>query len=95
MPSKDCSLMFSYLLLLLTLSVLRVVAVDLEVDLGYARYRGSELGNGVSRWAGMRYARSASRVDGMRFMAPQDPLPAKGIINATQVRRLIALLGVH
>jgi carboxylesterase type B len=78
-----------YSLLLLALCALQVAAVDLTVDLGYAKYRGSELGKGVSRWAGMRYARSASRVDGMRFMAPQDPLPVKGIVNATQVRRVI------
>jgi hypothetical protein len=73
---------------LLTLCVQQVAAVDLVVDLGYAKYRGSDQGDGVSRWAGMRYARSASRVDGMRFAAPQDPLPVKGTVNATEVRNL-------
>ncbi|KAJ4985363.1 triacylglycerol lipase [Stagonosporopsis vannaccii] len=50
------------------------MAVNVTVDLGYARYRGKDLGNGVHRWAGMRYARSVSRVDGLRFTAPQEPL---------------------
>lgn len=49
-------------------------AVNHTVDLGYARYRGKEVQNGVLRWAGMRYARSVSRVDGLRFTAPQEPL---------------------
>lgn len=49
-------------------------AVNVTVDLGYARYRGKDIGNGVHRWAGMRYARSVSRVDGLRFTAPQEPL---------------------
>lgn len=49
-------------------------AVNVTVDLGYARYRGKDIGNGVLRWAGMRYARSVSRVDGLRFTAPQEPL---------------------
>ena len=79
--------MLSYILLL-ALCVQQITAVGLVVDLGYTKYRGSELGEGVSRWAGVRYARSASRVDGMRFMAPQDPLPVKGIVNATDVRKL-------
>ncbi|KAF2689465.1 alpha/beta-hydrolase [Lentithecium fluviatile CBS 122367] len=76
--------MLSLFVFLLALCVRHIAAVDLVVDLGYAKYRGSELGDGVSRWAGMRYARSASRVDGMRFVAPQDPLPVKGIVNATE-----------
>jgi len=79
--------MLSCLPLLLALCVQRVAAVGLVVDLGYAKYRGSEQGDGVSRWAGMRYARSASRVDGMRFRAPQDPLPVKGTVNATEVNK--------
>lgn len=49
-------------------------AVNVTVDLGYARYRGKEIGNGIHRWAGMRYARSVSRVDGLRFTAPQEPI---------------------
>lgn len=61
------------------------VALNETVDLGYARYRGKDIGNGVLRWAGMRYARSVSRVDGLRFTAPQDPLDERNIVDATKV----------
>ncbi|OAL50256.1 triacylglycerol lipase-like protein [Pyrenochaeta sp. DS3sAY3a] len=60
------------------------VALNETVDLGYARYRGKDIGNGVLRWAGMRYARSVSRVDGLRFTAPQDPLDERNIVDATK-----------
>lgn len=73
-------------LLLLAFCVKQLIAVDLIVDLGYAKYRGEAYDNGVTRWAGMRYARSPSRLDGLRFTAPQDPLPDNGdITNATEV----------
>jgi hypothetical protein len=55
-------------------------AVNVTVDLGYARYKGKDIGNGVYRWAGMRYARSVSRVDGMRFTAPQEPLDEQNLV---------------
>jgi hypothetical protein len=71
---------------LLAFCVERLVAVDTVVDLGYAKYRGLDFGNGVTRWAGMRYARSTSRLDGLRFTAPQDPLDVEGTVNATEVR---------
>ncbi|KZM21516.1 uncharacterized protein EKO05_0006255 [Ascochyta rabiei] len=61
-------------LLCVALLLRLAAAVDVTVDLGYARYRGKDIGNGVHRWAGMRYARSVSRVDGLRFTAPQEPL---------------------
>jgi hypothetical protein len=61
-------------LLYVALLVQLVAAVNITVDLGYARYRGKDIGKGVYRWAGMRYARSVSRVDGLRFTAPQEPL---------------------
>ncbi|KAL1647926.1 hypothetical protein SLS61_007194 [Didymella pomorum] len=62
-------------LLLYVATLLQLAAaVNVTVDLGYARYRGKDIGNGVVRWAGMRYARSVSRVDGLRFTAPQEPL---------------------
>jgi|SRR5690242_17493634 len=61
-------------LLCVALLLQLATAVDVTVDLGYARYRGKDIGNGVHRWAGMRYARSVSRVDGLRFTAPQEPL---------------------
>ena len=73
-----------YVALLLQLAA----AVNVTVDLGYARYRGKEVGNNVTRWAGMRYARSVSRVDGLRFTAPQEPLEElnKVTSDATTVR---------
>jgi carboxylesterase type B len=72
------------LLLLFAASLLQVVvALNQTIDLGYARYRGKDIGNGVMRWAGMRYARSTSRVDGLRFTAPQDPLNEPNVVDAT------------
>jgi hypothetical protein len=62
------------LLLYVAALVQLVTAVNVTVDLGYARYKGKDIGKGVVRWAGMRYARSVSRVDGLRFTAPQEPL---------------------
>lgn len=62
------------LLVCVALLLQAVAAVNVTVDLGYARYRGKDVGNGINRWAGMRYARSVSRVDGLRFTAPQEPL---------------------
>lgn len=73
------------LIYLLAFCVEQLVAVDLVVDLGYAKYRGLDFGNGVTRWAGMRYARSTSRLDGLRFTAPQDPVKTEGIADATKV----------
>ncbi|CAO2650880.1 Nn.00g091770.m01.CDS01 [Neocucurbitaria sp. VM-36] len=60
------------------------VALNETIDLGYARYRGKDIGNGVLRWAGMRYARSVSRVDGLRFTAPQDPIDERNVVDATK-----------
>ena len=74
-------------LLLYVAALLQLAAaVNVTVDLGYARYRGKDIGNGVIRWAGMRYARSVSRVDGLRFTAPQEPLeePNKVTIDASK-----------
>jgi hypothetical protein len=73
-------------LLLAALFALHVAAVNITVDLGYAKYRGKDIGAGVYRWAGMRYARSVSRVEGLRFTAPQDPLEERNIVDASEVR---------
>ncbi|CAA9960103.1 PnbA Carboxylesterase type B [Pyrenophora teres f. maculata] len=72
--------------LLLCVAVLCQSALALgdTVDLGYARYRGLDIGNGVIRWAGMRYARSVARDRGRRFTAPQDPLDEPGVSDATK-----------
>ena len=61
------------------------LALDETVDLGYAKYKGKDIGNGTLRWAGMRYARSVSRVNGLRFTAPQDPVKESSTVDATKV----------
>jgi carboxylesterase type B len=70
------------LLLCATFIFQYAIALDSTIDLGYARYRGKDIGNGVMRWAGMRYARSTSRVDGLRFTAPQDPTEERDVVDA-------------
>lgn len=47
---------------------------NLNVDLGYAQYKGLRTPNGIDKWLGMRYA--APPLGDLRFRAPQDPLPA-------------------
>lgn len=84
-------------LLLYVVALLQLTAaVNVTVDLGYARYRGKDIGNGVTRWAGMRYARSVSRVDGLRFTAPQEPIeePNKVTTDASKVSVHQSLLGL-
>ena len=41
------------------------------VDLGYSRYLGTALPNGISQWLGIRYA--APPLGELRFRAPMDP----------------------
>lgn len=61
------------------------LALQKTIDLGYAKYRGKDIGNGVIRWAGMRYARNPSRLEGLRFTAPQDPREERNVVDATKV----------
>lgn len=42
------------------------------IDLGYTRYQGTDLDNGITQWLGMRYA--APPIGDLRFRAPQDPI---------------------
>ena len=70
---------------LLAFCVRDIVAVDTLVDLGYAKYQGTALPNGITQWLGMRYASPVSRVDGMRFAAPQDPPANSSIQEANSV----------
>ncbi|KAL3443912.1 Alpha/Beta hydrolase protein [Aspergillus insuetus] len=51
------------------------------VDLGYARYQGVSVSDGVVQYLGMRYA--ASPLGDLRFRAPQDPSPNKTIQEAS------------
>jgi hypothetical protein len=75
------------LLLLVAFFLHCALALDDVVDLGYAKYQGKNIGNGVMRWAGMRFARNPSRKEGLRFAAPQDPVQENGIVDASSVRR--------
>lgn len=58
-------------------------ANDLIVDLGYAKYRGVALENGITQWVGMRFA--APPLGNLRFRAPADPLPEEGVVDALTV----------
>jgi hypothetical protein len=69
--------MLSNILPLLALVASTVVAApasksSLVVDLGYSKYQGTNLGNGVSQWLGIRYA--APPLGDLRFRAPRDPI---------------------
>ncbi|THH03903.1 hypothetical protein EW145_g5916 [Phellinidium pouzarii] len=46
-------------------------AVNPLVDVGYTKYLGTALPNGITHWLGMRYA--APPLDDLRFRAPADP----------------------
>lgn len=52
------------------------------VDLGYAKYQGMTLGNGVNQWLGLRFA--APSVPPRRFAAPQPPLTETETQDATK-----------
>ena len=74
-----------FLVFLFAFCVRDVAAVDTLVDLGYAKYQGTALPNGITQWLGMRYASPVSRVDGMRFAAPQDPPANSSVQEANRV----------
>ena len=52
------------------------------VDLGYARYQGSN-SSGVAQWLGMRYA--AAPTGNLRFAAPEPPTRQSGTQPASRV----------
>ncbi|KAF5648867.1 cholinesterase precursor [Fusarium sp. NRRL 25303] len=58
------------------------VAVSSTVDLGYSKYKGNVLDNGVSEWLGVRYA--AAPVKDLRFKLPQDPVRMRAVQDATK-----------
>lgn len=52
------------------------------VDLGYAKYHGVRLGNGIDEFLGMRYA--APPLGSLRFRAPADPIHEAAVQDATE-----------
>lgn len=84
--------LFLAFIMLMVLSVLLGVLLSrahsknssVDVDLGYARYRGiSSDVTGISQWLGMRYAEPP--LGNLRFRAAQDPLNTTGLQSATEV----------
>lgn len=59
-------------------------AVHSVIDLGYSRYQGVSLQNGITQWLGIRYA--APPMASLRFAAPQDPPRNDTLQVADQVR---------
>lgn len=57
--------------------------VSCTVDLGYAKYEGTTLTNGVRQYLGMRYA--APPVGDLRWRAPRNPEPVRGVQSAADV----------
>ena len=57
-------------------------AVYQVVDLGYGKYSGTNLGNGLTQWLGMRYA--AAPTGDNRFSAPKEPDTFDGVIAANK-----------
>lgn len=53
------------------------------VDLGYSRYQGVALGNGVDEYLGLRYAKPP--LNELRFRGPEDPEQTDGVVDATAV----------
>ena len=53
------------------------------VDLGYTKYQGKSLPNGISQWLGIRYA--AAPTGSLRFSAPRDPDSVEGVQDAFKV----------
>ncbi|KAH7322600.1 putative triacylglycerol lipase [Stachybotrys elegans] len=72
--------MFGQRILSLALLATSVTAVQETVDLGYSRYHGQALDNGITQWYGMRYA--AAPIGNLRFMPPQDPVYQDGVQEA-------------
>ncbi|KAK5995408.1 Para-nitrobenzyl esterase-like protein [Cladobotryum mycophilum] len=74
--------MFVRSLITSTLLLSGAVAVPEVVDVGYSKYQGQALSNGVSQWLRIRYA--AAPVGDLRFKAPQDPPHTEDVQMATE-----------
>lgn len=60
-----------------------VTAVKPIVDLGYSKFQGTPLNNGITQWLGMPFA--APPVGDLRWRAPQDPVKKTGVADASKV----------
>ncbi|MBW0545653.1 hypothetical protein O181_085368 [Austropuccinia psidii MF-1] len=74
--------MYFSTVLSLTCLVQTISAVDTLVDLGYAKYQGLTLSNGVNQWLSLRFA--APVTGAHRFSKPQPPLKENRIQDATK-----------
>jgi hypothetical protein len=64
------------------------------VDLGYARYQGVSLYNGVDEYLGMRFAKPP--LEELRFRGPQDPEKTSELQDASKVgRRPVLAFGIR
>ncbi|KAF5027064.1 hypothetical protein F66182_833 [Fusarium sp. NRRL 66182] len=73
--------LMNHLLFAVALLLPVVSAVDPTVDLGYSKYKGTNLGNGVSQWVGIRYA--APPLKNLRFELPQEPIRTRTVQDAS------------
>lgn len=76
----------------LPLSPSQCLSRSAVIDLGYSRYQGIALSNGVDEYLGMRYARPPLKE--LRFRAPEDPELTKGVVDATAVSASASTLTV-
>ncbi|KAJ5101233.1 hypothetical protein NUU61_003455 [Penicillium alfredii] len=53
------------------------------IDLGYSRYQGVSLHNGVDQYLSMRYAKAPT--DDLRFRAPRDPDHTENLLDASSL----------
>jgi len=60
-----------------------VTAVKPVVDLGYSKFQGTLLDNGITQWLGMPFA--APPVGDLRWRAPRDPAKKTGVVDASKV----------
>ncbi|KAH6894573.1 Alpha/Beta hydrolase protein, partial [Thelonectria olida] len=58
-----------------------VNAVDPLVNLGYSKYKGKKLDDGITQWLGLRYA--APPLGDLRFSLPQDPVQNNTVQDAS------------
>jgi hypothetical protein len=76
--------LFNLIVIALALQSKTNSPVATTVDLGYARYQGQNLENGIKQWLGIRFA--APPLGDLRFRAPADPISVPGVQYASQVR---------